>query len=459
MGWVRRNGRVLCILFDVAVLGVFFYLIPWMRRPLEFLFATAGVLALITVIAAGRGGLRNFSVTVFVLCWTLFGLEMVQRKWNITEIFEPEPEVRVGVPNEYAWSARQSPTYLAARERAKKELGDPEAFTDVFAGDVFKDRDKGGLWERRSKGGSKEDVTVALRHPYLEGPPLGFELTSDNLIRHYCLDRESGTMLWDGSSTINGAGFRETRGNPDADEAFLFLGCSVTYGYGLSDDQTTAYQFNAGYGFEKRALNFAVSNYGTHHALRELELNYHGQRAGLDASRVRGVYYGLIDDHPNRVVKPASPSTPRYRMENGRAVYAGTYTDSPVLGRLAIMMDRSRIYPALRDKFLRKEAGGTDAYKWQLTYAILKEMDRICRERYGVGLTVIYWGNISGVPEKIRAEGIEVVPVGDAFGEDWERVAIKFSLADGHPNAYANRLLGQYLWRLRETGGDQTITN
>lgn len=452
---------LIVLVLDLIVLAVFFYCIPWMRRPFEFLFIATGILGLITAIAVRNNWVRNAAIMVFMLSLAGFGLEMAQKVWNITELFEPPPVQAAGggEASPYGWNARESSTWLAARARAREELGDSEAFHDAFAGDIFQGRDRGGLWSRRSRGGSKEDVTEALKNPYVEGPPLGFELAPDNLIRHYCRDRESGAMLWDGECAVNAHGFRETRGGGADAETVLFLGCSVTFGYGLSDDQTTAHHFSEAFDFSKRVLNFGVSNYGTHHALRELETNLHAGRAGVNPERVVAVYYGLIDDHANRVMKPASPATPRYRLENGRAVYAGSYDEHFVAGRLAIMLDRSRIYPVLKDKFLRKGDAAGGSYKWQLTQALMAEMDRICRQRYGVGLTVVYWGSDPAVEAGIRANGMELIPVSDALGEDWSRLAILFSLADGHPNAHANRLLGRHLGRLREKAAATTENN
>ena len=460
-GWWKRYGVFVVLGFDAAALAVFFYLIPGMRRPLEFLFITTAVLGLATAVAVGSTAVRSAALLVLVLSLTLFGLEMAQKVWNITEIFEPEPVHTAGGGGEaspYAWNTRDSATWLAVREKAKAELDDPEAFVDDFAGDVFAG-EASERWTRRSRGGSKEDVTEARKAPYDEGPPLGFELAPSNLIRHYCRDRAGGAMLWDGVCAVNADGFRETRGGGGDAETALFLGCSVTFGYGLSDHQTTPYAFSEGYGFGMRVLNFAVSNYGAHHALRELETNHHAGRANVDPLKVVAVYYGLIDDHANRVMKPSSPATPRYRLEDGRAVYAGSYDDHPVFGRLAIMMDRSRIYPVLKDKMLRKTDAAAGGYKWELTHAILAEMDRICRDRYGVGLTVVYWGETPAVIEGIRRNGIALIPVSDALGTDWRKLAIKFSLADGHPNAYANRLLGRHLWRLREKADVLTDNN
>lgn len=449
----------IALLFDAVVLCVFFYRIPEMKRPLEFLCITTGILGVSTAFAAGEGRLRNLSLLVVVLSGTLFGLEMAQKVFNITEIFESAPDRPVAMENDHSWNPRSSPEYLAVRERAIQEMGDHEGLRQDFAGDVFHDRDKSSLVVKKSRGGTKLDMVEALREPYVEGPPLGFELTPDNLIRHSCRDRASGIMLWDGYCTVNSHGFRETRGDADAAETVIFLGCSVTFGYGVSDDQTTPHHFNAGYDFNKRVLNFAASNYGPHQALRELELDYHASRAGVRPERVVAVYYGLIDDHANRVVRLDVAAAPNYVLRGGRAVFAGHRTENPVLGRFSLMLDRSRIYPVMRDKLMRKWHALDGDYRWELTHAILAEVDRTCRERYGVGLTVVYWNEDPRVEARLRNAGIAVVRVANAFGEEWKKYPVLYNLADGHPSAYSHRLLGEYLYRLRENQVPETNNN
>jgi hypothetical protein len=312
-----------------------------------------------------------------------------------------------------------------------------------FPGDIFAGSDKSRLWIERSRGGMSETVVEAEREPYLDGPPLGFELAPSNTIRHSRHDRKSGRILYDGVCTTNEHGFRTTRGNDAAEATFIFLGCSVTFGYGLSDDQTMPHRFSESLLFGQRVLNLAVSNYGPHHALRELETNRHAGRAGVNPEKVKAVFYGLIDDHARRAVHPSTPSTPRYVLESGVLRNAGNFMDSPLWGRLSLMMARSRVYPALRDKF----AAGESEYKWELTYAILSEMDSICRVRYGVGLTVVYWDENPEVMKRMEEAGIHTIDVNAAFdGEaSWRAWPVKYCLFDGHPSAYANMRLGRYL--------------
>ncbi len=80
-----------------------------------------------------------------------------------------------------------------------------------------------------------------------------------------------------------------------------------------------------------------------------------------------------------------------------------------------------------------------------LALALLAGMHAICRERYDVPLQVIDWGSADWFVERMRGEGIVVHRVADIFGPDWGRWQVKYCMADGHPSAYANRVIARHL--------------
>lgn len=200
-------------------------------------------------------------------------------------------------------------------------------------------------------------------------------------------------------------------------------------------------------------MNISRSNAGPHQSLRELELEHAIGKAGVTRDRVRAVVFTLIDDHANRVVHPNYPQAPYYRLEDGEAVYRGTFAESQQYGKVRLMLGRSRVFPPLADRLSRR--GGQDSYKWRLTYAILARMDSICRERYGVGLTVLYWDETPKVLGALERLNIRTVRLSDALGADWRDMAIQFLLYDGHASAYANRRVGEVLHQLLRAGATE----
>lgn len=188
-------------------------------------------------------------------------------------------------------------------------------------------------------------------------------------------------------------------------------------------------------------MNLSGGGNGPHHSLRDMELDYRLGRAGVRPEEVRAVVYSFIDDHAKRVVDSTNINAPRYVVENGRAVYKGTFADAGELGRFRMLLQRSRVYPALRNKFLSK-SGGAD---WELLYAVVGEMNRICRERHGFPLAVVSWSALPETRRRFLDLGVDLVEVSDAFGPDWPGLAIKYLLFDGHPSSYGNKRLARRL--------------
>lgn len=451
-GFVHRHATGLALMFDAVALTVFFCFIPRMRRPFEFLALTVFFLGLFTVLIAKPGLARNLSLTAAVVGATVFGLEMAEKIWEVTSIFLPPAETYRSAPPSpavstapYLWDGRSTADYLAVRERAAREGLSLEALETAFAGDVFAGRDAKTLWTRKVMAGGKIVTWQGLNNRYSYGAPFGYELTPDNVVRYSCRDTASGRMVVDTKATINGSGFRHTRGNERAEEVYVFIGCSMTFGFGLSDDETLPHYFSESTGFRHNVLNLGVSGYGPHQSLRDLELNLHMDRAGVDDERVRAVVFSLLDDHARRAENPSHPGEPRYVLENGELRFVGPIPDSFVGSRLMALLDRGRIYPKLRSIGQSGLNSPDGEYRWRLAHAILLRMDALCRERYGVGMTVVHWDDDPSVRDPLTAAGIRVIGVDDVFEAGWRHEFIKYAIYDGHPSAYANRHLGMRL--------------
>ncbi len=457
-GFLNRQRLAFILVLDVLALGVFYYFIPYIHRPFEVLMGGVTVLAALTVWAARRGALQTAMIVVASFSFAFFVLEMGQKQFNILNAFTVAwNDIPLGEGGDYAWIKNNPVSYFAARDKARRDGMEPDVVDDRFVGDFFAGVDPAKLWSfyKKDMGSGRHQHEIGLKGFYLSGPPFGYELAPDNSIRSYGLELDSGRTIYDARATIDRYGLRETRGNPDSDEAYLFLGCSFTYGSNISDDETLPHFFSGAMGFEKRVINLGVPGYGPNQALRELELEYH--LGNMVVGTVKGVYFLLIDDHPRRVVTPAPDTAPYYALENGRAVFKGGFFEHQ--GRLGRMMERSRIYPILRERLGFRTGSDELPWQWRTAIAVLAEMDRICRDRYGVPCNVIYWGSNPRVMKGIREKGLPLLPVRDAFGEDWEKEAIKFYIFDAHPSRHGNRLLAQYLHAATVRGGAPGMTD
>ena len=160
--------------------------------------------------------------------------------------------------------------------------------------------------------------------------------------------------------------------------------------------------------------------------------------AGVGPDQVKAVVYSYMDQHATRVVMPLPELSPRYVLENGRAVYAGTFVDTEELGRFQILLSKSRIYTKIKGGM-----AGADPSDFELTYAIFAEMNRICRERYRIPLTVLYWDDTPEAIRRFEEMGVRLVMVSDAFGPNWREMNIKYRIFDMHPSPNANEKLAR----------------
>lgn len=444
-----RYGLLVMLVVDVVTLGILFDRIPRIPRPFEVMMGVTAGLMILTAIFVRKEWVRSAMLIVASVAVTVFAFEMGEKYFSLTNIFvpsTPQPDI-VGGGGKYAWNRFSAASYLEALDRAVADGVVKDEDRATFAGDIFAGRDKSEIGGEIRDKSPDEDGYFSLRTgmtPVVDSP-LGYENGRNGLDRQFYRNVPSGRYLFDAAYSFNHFGGRKTRGNPDAEEVYIFLGCSFTFGFGLNEDQTLPYFFSREMGFRANVINVAVSGYGPNHALRELELNYRLGLAGINPSHVRGVYFGFIDDHANRVVLPKTQnSVPYYKLDGDKLVYLekGGYFSR----RFFIMMGKSRIYPVLLDRFLRSGEKDTQSYRWRLTWATLREMDRIVRERYHVPLTVVYWDDDPNVTEELRNSGLQVLFARDALGAKWRDQAIRYLLHDTHPGPAFNRELAKYIF-------------
>ncbi len=432
----------LMILVDAACLVWFWNSLLRFRRPLDIFLGMLIVLGALTAVAGGKY-VRAAATVIVSLAICALAVEMGQKYFNFLSIGSVH-NVVYGASGPYPWHNNDALTYVESKRRAI-EAGDyAPPLSERFVGDIFAGREDEVTFHSRQSGSGREITIDALYPPIPDFSPTNLDFTPNNMLRSHAFIKD-GETLFDSKQTINRHGFRHTAGPEEADTAVIFLGCSQTLGFGLNDDETAAHFFAEAGGFASRVLNISRANGGPHHSLRELELEHAIGKAGVKPSQVRGVVFTLIDDHPNRVVRPDVAQAPYYSLENGKAVYQGTFADSKHYGKLGAMLDRSRVYPTLADRLLRRSS--YDSYKWRLTYAILARMDSICRERYGVGLTVVYFDETPAVIEQLREMGVQTLLLSEALGANWRDMALHYLLYDGHVRANTNRLIGRMLHR------------
>lgn len=440
------------IALDLVSLAVFYLLIPSIRRPFDVFLPLLIVLSVLTAVVVKSDAFRSVMMVIASLAAGMFGLEMADKFLGITDLASSASVVSMrGEGSPYTW-AHGRRSYFDAREKARLDGVDPEALEYRNAEDIFADADPSTLTRSTYRNKDAHIETVKRTTPGNRVGSPEHEPLPNTKVRQYSQEAIPGQYYTNAVYTLDSHGLRWTRGRPDAAEAVLFLGDSFTFGAFLNDDETTPYHFNKVFNFNDNVINAGIVGWGPHQVLRDLELNERIGPAIAGSGRVSRVYYGLIDEHINRCTRtaPRYPDEPHYTLDAGGELVR--HSSWPKVGRLSLMLSKSRIYPVLRERLdgRYENRSGAD-YKWRLTVALLVEADRISRERYGVPLTVVYWDDNPKAFELIGDAGLELIHVDDAFpdGGEWRRMAIKYLLFDSHPNAYANKKLGEYLAKLK----------
>lgn len=442
--WQYRSG-IMAVIY-VVVLAVYYCYIPGMRRPLENLLVLIFVLSVASVFIVKWQLWRGAMLVVASLALSLFALEMAQKVFNIMDALESSQNKYVsGAYPRYTWEMLNPTTYLRAKRNAIEDGVDDGAFDDEFNSDKEIVKSFSRFAYTKLSGGYS--VIEGIKPTGADMPLLGFGSVPDNISRFY-VAADTNEIIHDGLYTVDGNGARVTRCNNDSDGVYIFTGCSFMFGFLMNDDQTLPAYFSKELGYSKDIINISQSGWGPHQVLRDFELDYHLKNYDLENKRVKRIFYNLIGQHPGRVVKPNWPTVPYYLLEDGVLRYKGIYEEYAAgLSNISIMMNRSRIYPILRDRVRDGLAVGGLGGDWYITIAVLQELDRICRERYGVRLTILHWDDDPAVYELLENADLETIKVVEAFQDDWSDYKIKYYLYDYYPSAYANRKLAAYLAR------------
>lgn len=437
---------LIMVAVNILVLGMCWYYIPSLRRPLDVILPTVMILGVVNAVVIKNNIVRYVCLLFFSTALSFMALEFLQKYFNILGAFS----IRTAAVDEdedarYSWRTSDPGSYLTAYNNALKDgVVEPEVGVPSVE-EFFKDVDMNALLVNQLPMKNWRRVIESTKPLFIPSDQLGFELNPDCLAREHYFDFH-GNTIHDAKYTINRYGYRHTRSNENADESYVFVGCSFTFGFLLSENETLPHYFSAESNFSRSVINLGVSSWGPHQSLRDLEIGRHLDKHPLP--KVKRFFFTLIDDLPKRMLYPyIHDSAPEYILnDDGEAEFLGQYSGNNAFsGRLEMILETSRIYPVLRERLQQRLTSGELPYSWALAISVLKRMEQVCEEKYNAPLTVIYWHQNPVVISHLKDSGLDVIFVSEIFGENWRSYPIKYFIFDLHPNANANRIIAKFL--------------
>jgi hypothetical protein len=301
----------------------------------------------------------------------------------------------------------------------------------------------------RTEGGRFEGAYFEEQY-FKEDPELGYRLPSNTSADAKLMI--AGLQVYDVVYSTDDNGLRFTDGNPDSKMSFAFLGCGMTFGEGLEDHQTLPSAFSHALDNQYHVINLAVNGYGPQHALRVIEA---GRLTALSNENVAAVYYETSPDHMIRSYTPPLWDLvgPGYRLSSGGkdVEYTGQAYPTTVAKGINWMTANSIVYSGMRSHWQKRMQKDKESMMW-LYLQIIKRSKYLVEQVLNAEYRVVFWDApfvIDGenltphIIDFLKREGIETVLTSDIFGTDeFSDYQIRY---DGHPNAYANTLIGNYL--------------
>jgi hypothetical protein len=241
-------------------------------------------------------------------------------------------------------------------------------------------------------------------------------------------------VIFDATYTIDSSGSRITVGNPDG-PAWVFMGCSFTFGEGVNDDETLPWQVSVGLHDSAHVVNLGFHGYGAHQMLRQLETNrLHGV-----TRPVKHVIYQAINEHVRRSAGRAwwDLQGPSYRISGDTVVYGGPFRSQRHVKFLgAILRSKTVSYFANRFYF---NSGFSDR-DLDLYTRIVERSARIAKTNLGADFTILYWDDDTPEAKRalagLRKTGLPIILVSSIIPRaEWKGLLYPH---DRHPRPRAN---------------------
>lgn len=262
-----------------------------------------------------------------------------------------------------------------------------------------------------------------------------------------------GKPVYEATYSIDAQGGRVTLPANGGRIAIVLAGDSFNFGDGLRDDETLAFFLQQRSGQRLRVPNIAVSGYGVHQVLRQLEL---GVPLRYGATQFDWLVISVVDDHIERANGRYdwSSGSPRYvRDGENRVVYDGVFPEAGPPDWVALLRTDSRLFFAAEQAWIQH----MPTQDGRVFAAILATIQDVAQRKYGAQLLVLYHTEHSLFDDYVGRRDVyhrlfrqAGVPFIDVYQSVPGIDSSFFIAGDGHANAKLNAILADLV--LKETG-------
>lgn len=251
------------------------------------------------------------------------------------------------------------------------------------------------------------------------------------------LSKKQCKIIYDVDYSIFGKNFRCTKRNSSSEDAYIFLGCSFTFGDGLNDNQTLPYYFSKLMNFNANVLNFGVIGKSTNFGLNilnsdlinkylEKSHNTHFIYSLISDQAFRNFNFNLYDRNDDWICKNSKWMRIEQPFETVQVIFAKSFIFRKVFLPL---IDESNMY--FYENYLLNS---------------LKEIREIAGNKYNAGFTIIVWPSIAiDFKTKLAIEKFDIIELPEYFEPHEEGSPYRISY-DEHPTAKANEEIAQILY-------------
>ncbi len=345
------------------------------------------------------------------------------------------------LPGPFVWIALVWVVVLALIARKSKRsairIGSAYLAAAVFAFGVA----EAYLWSEDT-GAQLNIRSLAAEKYIIPDDVLGYRPSPNN--QGHAVKEANGARLYDVIYSIDSSGLRiAPPHDPDASEAILFMGCSITFGEGLPDSSTSSFQTGLALHGKDAVYNFGFHGYGPHQILARLQ---RGNISSVVKEKPKYAIYQAITGHIPRVLglTPWNEHDPRFLGgADGKLEYAGHFDGASGLSpRLKKYLNKCLVYRNLR----LQSVNDSDV---TLFIDLVDECRIVFEQQYsGSEFHIIYWNEERDamgdrVVAELRKRGARVHLIGEVIPD----FSIEKHLIpqDRHPNAVANAAIAKFV--------------